>query len=116
MLAAVATGVPVYREEVLPGAIVTRLRVTFGSEPSSILPPAEKVPQLKQLITYALHRHFPASAFRESRNGIGSGCKPGSGNTDRKVMSIGFIHGVMNSDNMAISGETIDFGPCAMMM
>ena len=117
MLAAVATGVPVYREEVLPGAIVTRvaqshLRVgTFQYFAAR----GEKA-QLKQLITYALHRHFPEEAHSANPGmALVRAVSRAQGILIAKWMSIGFIHGVMNTDNMAISGETIDFGPCAMM-
>ena len=116
-LAAVATGETVIREQVLPGGVVTRvlasnLRVgTF--QYFAARGDAEGV---KILADYAIQRHYPAlqtaanpylallSAVVEKQAGLIAGW-----------LQIGFIHGVMNTDNMAISGETIDYGPCAFM-
>jgi uncharacterized protein YdiU (UPF0061 family) len=116
-LAAVATGEPVIREQVLPGAVVTRvlasnLRVgTF-----QYFAARGDLDAVKILADYAIARHYPdlqeaenpylalLAAVVEKQAGLIAGW-----------MRIGFIHGVMNTDNMAISGETIDYGPCAFM-
>ena len=119
-LAVVTTGEPVFREEAQPGAIVTRvagshLRVgTF-----EYFAARQNHEPLRTLCDYAIARHDPDLAAEPA-------------NEDRYValldrvierqlglvtewMRVGFIHGVMNTDNTAISGETIDYGPCAMM-
>lgn len=116
-LAAVLSGGPVYRDQALPGAILTRvaashLRVgTFEYFASR-----GQTEHLRQLADYAIARHYPDLAqgpntylaFFEivARRQLRLVCK---------WMSIGFIHGVMNTDNTTISGETIDYGPCAFM-
>ena len=117
MLAAVATGVPVYREHVLPGAVVTRVaksHLRIGT--FQYFAARGEKDQLNQLIHYAVQRHFPEL---EGSTTLGMdlvrAVARNQGRLIAKWMSIGFIHGVMNTDNMAISGETIDFGPCAMM-
>ncbi|WP_088227301.1 protein adenylyltransferase SelO [Desulfosporosinus sp. FKB] len=116
-LAVVKTGEPVIREMVLPGAILTRvaashLRVgTFeyaakwGSKD-----------ELRALADYALQRHFPN--IEDDENCYLSLLKQvikRQAELIAKWQLFGFIHGVMNTDNMTISGETIDFGPCAFM-
>ena len=116
-LAAVSTGEPVYRETALPGAVLTRvssshLRVgTF-----QFFAARQDFDKVRQLADYAIARHHPAArdadnpylAFFESVADVQAALVA-------RWMSIGFIHGVMNTDNMTISGETIDYGPCAFM-
>src|SRR4051812_29822659 len=116
-LAVVTTGEPVYRASVLRGAILTRvaashLRVgTF-----EYLAARRDTANLLMLADYAIDRHYPElvdapSKYLEFFRAV----------VDRQASLIarwqlvGFIHGVMNTDNMAISGETIDYGPCAFM-
>jgi len=116
-LAVVITGEPVLRDSVLQGAILTRvasshLRVgTFG-----YIAAREDSNGLKQLADYAIDRHYPQlqksqEPYRDFLNAV----------IERQAalvaawMQVGFIHGVMNTDNMTISGETIDYGPCAFM-
>ncbi len=116
-LAAVATGESVYRENTLPGAILTRVassHIRIGT--FQFFASQQRWAQVRQLADYAIERHYPHL----------------SGDNDRYLlflrevserqaslvadwMLVGFIHGVMNTDNMAISGETIDYGPCAYM-
>ena len=120
-LAAVTTGELIQREELQPGAVLTRvaashLRVgTFqyfaahGGENGG----AEKV---RQLADYAIGRHYPdlaeaANPYLELVRAV----QARQAQLIAKWMAVGFIHGVMNTDNMAISGETIDYGPCAFM-
>jgi len=111
-LAAVTTGEMVFREEELPGGIFTRvasshLRIgTFQYFASR-----QDITNLKILADYAIERHYPDSTYLSFFEKV---CH----NQARLIahwMSIGFIHGVMNTDNMSISGETIDYGPCAFM-
>ena len=116
-LAVVTTGEPVYREKVQRGAVLTRvasshLRVgtfEFASERGS-------VEELKALADYALQRHY--NGFEESENKYLFLLKElikRQAKLISKWQLVGFIHGVMNTDNMTISGETIDYGPCAFM-
>ncbi|WP_437818319.1 protein adenylyltransferase SelO [Sorangium sp. So ce1078] len=116
-LAAVTTGEPVYREEVLPGAVLTRVAASHLRVGTFQFFAARNDREaLATLASYALSRHYPEAV--------------GSGNDalallDRVVeaqatlvaswLGVGFIHGVMNTDNTSISGETIDYGPCAFL-
>lgn len=116
-LAVVATGEPVMRDAVLPGAVLTRVassHIRVGTFQFAYA--IDDAAALKALADYTINRHYPALADVENPylaflNAV----------IDRqaalvaKWMQIGFIHGVMNTDNMAISGETIDYGPCAFM-
>ncbi len=116
-LAAVTTGESVHREMPLPGAILTRvasshLRVGtfeyFGRR--------EDVDSLKLLVDYAIERHYP-----ERRNGefapleLLDAVVGAQAHLVAKWMNLGFVHGVMNTDNCSIAGETIDYGPCAFL-
>ncbi|WP_340109534.1 protein adenylyltransferase SelO [Pikeienuella sp. HZG-20] len=116
-LAVVATGEPVLREEgPLPGGVLTRVAAShirvgtfefFGYQKDE--------DALRRLTDHALARHYPGA----------SGANPAAALLERVIgaqarliarwMSLGFIHGVMNTDNMTISGETIDYGPCAFL-
>ena len=116
-LAAVTTGDPVLRERVLPGAMVTRvasshLRVgTF--EYAAFLGDTDK---LTALTDYALERHDPDR--RDDAHpalALLQGVIARQAQLIARWMGLGFIHGVMNTDNCTISGETIDYGPCAFM-
>ncbi|NWQ44373.1 YdiU family protein [Bacillus sp. EB106-08-02-XG196] len=116
-LAVVTTGEEITRESYLPGAILTRvaashLRVgTFqyaarwGSED-----------ELRELADYAIKRHYPKIEDAENRylSFLQEVIKR-QAMLIAKWQLVGFIHGVMNTDNMTISGETIDYGPCAFM-
>lgn len=116
-LAAVATGDRVQRERAHPGAVLTRIASShirvgtfqffaahFGAD------------HVVQLADYSIRRHFqdlieaanPSLALLDRV--IGLQCE-----TIAQWLGVGFIHGVMNTDNVAISGETIDYGPCALM-
>lgn len=116
-LAVVTTGEIVLREEDLPGAILTRvasshLRVgTFQYSANW-----QTQDELKALADYAIARHYPEVA--EEKNKYLSLLREvirAQASLVSKWMLVGFIHGVMNTDNMTISGETIDYGPCAFM-
>lgn len=118
-LAVVQTGQPVQREMELPGAVLTRitsshLRVgTF--EYFSVRKDTEA---LATLLDFAVERHDPELRDLEARDKVTAFIDAVIG---RQIdlathwMRVGFIHGVMNTDNTSISGETLDFGPCAMM-
>ena len=116
-LAVVKTGEDVVRENILPGAILTRvasshLRVgTF-----QYIAARQNVDELKTLVDYTLDRHYPN--IKKSKNQAIDLLKVLMEKQIDLVinwMRVGFIHGVMNTDNMTISGETIDYGPCAFM-
>jgi uncharacterized protein YdiU (UPF0061 family) len=116
-LSVVKTGEDVVRENILPGAILTRvasshLRVgTF-----QYIAARQNVDELKTLVDYTLDRHYPN--IKKSKNQAIDLLKVLMEKQIDLVinwMRVGFIHGVMNTDNMTISGETIDYGPCAFM-
>jgi uncharacterized protein YdiU (UPF0061 family) len=116
-LAVVATGENVIRDEVLPGAILTRvakshIRVGTFQYASTL----NDVNKLKALADYTIGRHFPEC--REKDNpylAFLHAVIERQASLISQWLHIGFIHGVMNTDNMSISGETIDYGPCAFM-
>ncbi|WP_432724178.1 YdiU family protein [Jeongeupia wiesaeckerbachi] len=116
-LAAVSTGEQVFRETPLPGAVLTRvaashLRVgTF-----QYFAARQDLDRLQRLTDYAIARHDPALATHErpALALLGAVCER-QARLIAQWMSVGFIHGVMNTDNMTISGETIDYGPCAFL-
>ncbi|RXZ00862.1 protein adenylyltransferase SelO [Fictibacillus sp. S7] len=116
-LAVVTTGEPIYRESQLTGAIMTRvaashLRVGTFEYGANF---AEKE-DLKALAYYAIERHYPE--IKKDKNPYVSllrEVQKRQAALIAKWQMIGFIHGVMNTDNMTISGETIDYGPCAFM-
>ncbi|BAH43751.1 conserved hypothetical protein [Brevibacillus brevis NBRC 100599] len=116
-LAVVTTGESVYRESELPGAILTRVAAShirvgtfqFAARFCSI-------EDLRALADYTLQRHFPEIETEENRYLLLlKGVIQRQAALIAKWQLVGFIHGVMNTDNMAISGETIDYGPCAFM-
>lgn len=116
-LAVVTTGETVIRETGLPGAIMTRvasshLRVgtfQFGAKWGT-------VEELRTLADYAIKRHFPDIEAGEGRYlALLQEVIKRQAKLIAQWQLVGFIHGVMNTDNMTISGETIDYGPCAFM-
>ncbi|MES2813954.1 MAG: YdiU family protein [Pseudomonadota bacterium] len=116
-LAVVATGEEVWRETKLPGAVLARvaashLRVgTF-----QFFAARGEEAQVRALADYAIARHYPD--LPEAANPYVALLDAVIARQARLIaewMGLGFIHGVMNTDNMAISGETIDYGPCAFM-
>ena len=116
-LAAIATGEHVARETFEPGGVLTRiakshLRVgTFEYFASR-----QQLNDVKMLADFAIQRHYPE--IRETEKHYLELLKKVATNQSKLVskwMSIGFIHGVMNTDNFTISGETIDYGPCAFL-
>jgi serine/tyrosine/threonine adenylyltransferase len=116
-LAAVSTGESVPRETMLPGAIVTRVaasHVRVGT--FEYFAARGDVAGTKILADYVIDRHYPhcAHAANPYLALLGQVVARQAALIAR-WMNVGFIHGVMNTDNMAVSGETIDFGPCAFM-
>jgi uncharacterized protein YdiU (UPF0061 family) len=116
-LAAVTTGEDVYRETALPGAILTRVaksHVRVGT--FQYFAARADWEAVRELADYVIERHYPEAAatatpylellrlFAERQADLVA-----------RWLGIGFIHGVMNTDNVSIAGETIDFGPCAFM-
>ncbi|AWE08204.1 YdiU family protein [Lysinibacillus sp. 2017] len=116
-LAIASTGDPIYREKVLEGAVLTRvaashLRVGTFQYAASF---CEK-DELKALADYAIERHYPELKTSENRYvALLEAVLEKQAALIAKWQSVGFIHGVMNTDNVTISGETIDYGPCAFM-
>ena len=116
-LAAVLTGEHVFRDEIEPGGILTRIaksHIRVGT--FEYFASRQQWENVKLLADYTIQRHFPE--IRELDNHYLELLKAVSDRQSKliaKWMSIGFIHGVMNTDNFTISGETIDYGPCAFM-
>jgi serine/tyrosine/threonine adenylyltransferase len=116
-LAVVATGRPVRRETLLPGAVLARvasshLRVGSFQYASA----TGDVDLLRRLADHAIARHHPGAAEAQRPYlALFEAVVAVQASLVARWMLIGFVHGVMNTDNMTISGETIDYGPCAFM-
>lgn len=116
-LAVASTGETVYRDTPLPGAVLTRVASSHIRVGTFEFASANRDPQvLRSLADHTLRRHYPelegaAQPHRALLDGV----------IDRQAVLVarwmlaGFVHGVMNTDNMALSGETIDYGPCAFL-
>ncbi|MDQ0755009.1 YdiU family protein [Arthrobacter sp. B3I4] len=116
-LAVVATGRPVQRDTVLPGAVLTRVASSHLRVGSFQYARATgDIDLLRRLADYAISRHHPAAAEAENRYlALFEAVVEAQASLLARWMLVGFVHGVMNTDNMTISGETIDYGPCAFM-
>jgi serine/tyrosine/threonine adenylyltransferase len=116
-LAAVLTGENVYRRTVLPGAVLTRVAKGHIRVGSFEYAKAHHGPEsVNQLLIYCVDRFYPD--LKQDENiavAFVRRVMEGQASLIAKWLNIGFIHGVMNTDNCSISGETIDFGPCAFM-
>lgn len=116
-LAAVLTGDPVYRETVLQGAVLTRVassHIRIGT--FQYFAARQDREALELLTRYALERHYPDRADAENPAlALLEGVIERQAALVAAWMRVGFVHGVMNTDNMSISGETIDYGPCAFI-
>ncbi|MGO4235659.1 protein adenylyltransferase SelO [Pseudarthrobacter sp. YAF2] len=116
-LAVVATGRQVRREGMLPGAVLARVassHLRVGS--FQYARATENMDLLKRLADHAISRHYPHAA--EAPNpylALFSSVVSAQAGLVARWMLVGFVHGVMNTDNMTISGETIDYGPCAFL-
>lgn len=112
-LAAVATGETVWREAGRPGGVLTRVaasHIRVGTFQFFAVRGNETA--LKALTDHVISRHYPTA---DGPEGLLRQVVARQAETIAEWMALGFIHGVMNTDNMAISGETIDYGPCAFM-
>jgi uncharacterized protein YdiU (UPF0061 family) len=112
-LAAVRTGEPVLREVVLPGAVLTRVaasHIRVGT--FQIFAARRDLEALETLYAYTLARHAPEAG---DPHDLLQTVIDKQADLVAHWMSLGFIHGVMNTDNCTLSGETIDYGPCAFM-
>lgn len=116
-LAVVETGEKIIREDMLPGAILTRVAAShlrvgtfqFAAQWGTI-------DDLKDLADYAIKRHYPNMDKKENKYlAFLKAVVKAQAELIAKWQLVGFVHGVMNTDNMTISGETIDYGPCAFM-
>ena len=116
-LAAVTTGEPVFREAPLPGAILTRVaasHVRVGTFQYFAARGDDEA--IRQLSDYVLDRHYPEAKDAERPYlALLQAVARRQAALVARWMQVGFVHGVMNTDNMAVSGETIDFGPCAFI-
>jgi uncharacterized protein YdiU (UPF0061 family) len=116
-LAAVSTGEFLLREGMTPGAVFTRVaasHIRVGT--FQYFAARRDETSLRQLADYAITRHYPHAATAENPYvALLAAVASAQARLIAQWMQIGFIHGVMNTDNMTISGETIDFGPCAFM-
>ena len=116
-LAVVATGEDVIRETVLPGAVLVRVaasHIRVGTfEYAALLRDREL---LKRLADHAIARHHPEAAeAQQPYLAFYERVVEAQASLIARWLLVAFVHGVMNTDNMAISGETIDYGPCAFM-
>ncbi len=116
-LAAVTTGEQVVRQELLPGGVITRTARSFVRVGTfEYFSSRSDLDAVTRLADYVIERHYP-----ECRDAANPCLALLEAISDRQAaliarwMQVGFIHGVMNTDNMSIAGETIDYGPCAFM-
>jgi uncharacterized protein YdiU (UPF0061 family) len=116
-LAVVATGHSVYRETALPGAVLARIASSHLRVGTFQYVATQGDPRLLQQLTdYAISLHAPEAASAERPAlALLDAVIESQATTVAQWMSLGFVHGVMNTDNMTISGETIDYGPCAFL-
>jgi serine/tyrosine/threonine adenylyltransferase len=116
-LAAVATGETVFRGEALPGAILTRVAASFVRVGTfQYFAARNDVDAVRRLADYVIDRHYPEVKNQQQPYlALLRAVTCAQASLIASWMHVGFIHGVMNTDNMAVSGETIDFGPCAFL-
>ena len=116
-LAAVSTGQPVYRDRVLPGAVFTRVaasHIRVGT--FQFFAARGETDNIRILADHVIDRHYPELKGAEKPYlALLDAVAERQASLIARWLGVGFIHGVMNTDNMTISGETIDFGPCAFM-
>ncbi|TWD56488.1 uncharacterized protein YdiU (UPF0061 family) [Arthrobacter sp. AG367] len=116
-LAVVATGRQVRRDGMLPGAVLARVagsHLRVGS--FQYARATENFELLKRLADFAIGRHYPHAAGAPNPYlELFASVVSAQADLVARWMLVGFVHGVMNTDNMTISGETIDYGPCAFM-
>jgi uncharacterized protein YdiU (UPF0061 family) len=116
-LAAVKTGETVVREELLPGAVFTRVassHIRVGT--FQFFAARRDIEGLRFLADHVIARHYPQAGESEHRyRALLEGVIARQADLVAQWLLVGFIHGVMNTDNMSVAGETIDYGPCAFM-
>jgi uncharacterized protein YdiU (UPF0061 family) len=116
-LAAVVTGEPVMRETILPGAILTRVassHIRVGT--FQFFAARGDVEALRLLADHVIARHYPdAAAHEQPYRALFEGVIARQAALVAHWLLVGFVHGVMNTDNTSIAGETIDYGPCAFL-
>jgi uncharacterized protein YdiU (UPF0061 family) len=116
-LAAVTTGEPVVRERLLPGAVLVRIassHIRVGT--FEYFAARRDEAALRTLASYALERHYPhAKGAPNEALALLERVAEAQASLIARWMGVGFVHGVMNTDNTSISGETIDYGPCAFL-
>jgi uncharacterized protein YdiU (UPF0061 family) len=116
-LAAVATGEPVIRETVLPGAIVTRVaasHIRVGT--FQYFATRGDTEAVRALADHVIARHDPELEGRDDRyRALIAAVSARQAELVARWLLVGFVHGVMNTDNMSVAGETIDYGPCAFL-
>jgi serine/tyrosine/threonine adenylyltransferase len=116
-LAAVTTGEEVFRETPLPGAVLTRVassHIRVGT--FQFFAARNDTDAIRTLADHVIERHYPEAAGAPSPyRALLEGVIARQASLAANWLGIGFIHGVMNTDNMSIAGETIDYGPCAFM-
>jgi uncharacterized protein YdiU (UPF0061 family) len=116
-LAAVTTGEPVVRERVLPGGVITRVAASFVRVGTfEYFAARDDYAAVKQLADYVIAKNYPQlGGHQQPYVALLDAVVERQAELIAQWMRIGFIHGVMNTDNMSIAGETIDYGPCAFM-
>jgi uncharacterized protein YdiU (UPF0061 family) len=116
-LAAVTTGEPVARERLLPGGVITRVAASFVRVGTfEYFAARDDYEAVKQLADYVIGKNYPQLGGHEQPYlALLDAVVERQAELIAQWMRIGFIHGVMNTDNMSIAGETIDYGPCAFM-
>ncbi len=115
-LAVIRTGDSVVRESILPGAILTRVASSHIRVGTFEFAAQQKEPtSIQKLVDYTLDRHFPNVQGDNKPLSLIQAVMDKQADLIVHWMRVGFIHGVMNTDNMSLAGETIDYGPCAFM-
>jgi uncharacterized protein YdiU (UPF0061 family) len=115
-LAAVTTGERVFRETPVPGAVFTRIAASHLRVGTfQYFAARQDTEALRTLAAYAVTRHYPQADTAQPAHALLRGVVARQARLVAQWMNLGFIHGVMNTDNTSISGETIDYGPCAFM-
>ena len=116
-LAVVATGQAVHRDWGMPGAVLARVAASHLRVGTFQFAAANGGPELvRPLADYAIARHYPdAAQAADPYLALLQAVVDAQAELVAQWMLVGFVHGVMNTDNMTISGETIDYGPCAFM-
>jgi serine/tyrosine/threonine adenylyltransferase len=116
-LAVTTTGEPVFRESVLEGAVLTRIAASHIRVGTVEWAAAHRDhASLRALADYTRARHYPElSGAEEPYSALLDAMIERQARLVARWQLVGFVHGVMNTDNMALSGETIDYGPCAFM-